>query len=727
MDFQKDNTKNKVFKQLILLMISSIVFGDIELVQYSEGNRPQVIANSPIKASDMNTIFEYINTQRNNNPVLTTTTFKVFKRGELISRTILDELYKNTEIYPNQNEIDSFFNIHPDNIISSSDLNTLFNKVITDVNRHGSVCPTGSNWDTANNQCSIPIYDISVNYEVDLATIIPFSSNYSFSNIVTIHPSVSGCLNLSGSDGPEDLTCNIFNSDNTNAGPITLFRLIATDQYNVTLEKDFRASFNLITENLALDPVIEEQAIQILNKSPEESVSFEEVQTITSISQDNAGFTNLDGIEYFTNLETFQTRNGNTLTNIDSLSNLSNLNRISIINEPVQSLPDLSKNENLSDLTLAGTQITDISNVGKLDSVTTLNLDSTPVEIGFESIANMTQLTFLNLNQTTFKLGSDLSLLQNLTNLEVLSIEDHLITDISLLSGLTNLTSLNLRFNEVTDLSPLVTVTPNLNDFLLFNRNNVVSTGFNTAFSNLNNNATRIFVRAIDDADMNLLANKPNMVSISIAAENFTNVSSLSGLQFLNSLNLSTVNFVPATALDFTGLNNLPSLKTFTITDSNNGVTGLNAISSFTTIEVFSGRRSNISDISFLSPLVNLSNVNLEFNPLIDIEALRNKTNLKTLNLRLQNDTSTFQSFYNSFLSVMPTLTGLETLFFERNEILDEDLSVFINLPSLKQLNFTVDDNPATVETPDISCTSPNVVSLKSQGVVVRIDNINCP
>src|SRR4028118_418873 len=117
----------------------------------------------------------------------------------------------------------------------------------------------------------------------------------------------------------------------------------------------------------------------------------------------------------------------------------------------ITDISSLGSLTNLTTLNLNSNQITDISSLGSLTNLTTLNLDNNQIsDISF--LGSLTNLTTLNLDNNQI---SDISFLGSLTNLTTLNLCSNQITDISALRKLTNLTKLDLRANRITDISVL--------------------------------------------------------------------------------------------------------------------------------------------------------------------------------------------------------------------------------------------------------------------------------
>jgi len=117
---------------------------------------------------------------------------------------------------------------------------------------------------------------------------------------------------------------------------------------------------------------------------------------------------------------------------------------------------------NLTELTLRGNEITDISSLSNLTLLEVLVISNTSVE----DISPLSALTNLNVLKLNHNRISNLSPLAALTNLRELELISEAIADISPLSSLENLEYLVLSFNQISDISPLRQL-PNLSSLCL--------------------------------------------------------------------------------------------------------------------------------------------------------------------------------------------------------------------------------------------------------------------
>ncbi|MEG4580668.1 leucine-rich repeat domain-containing protein [Microcoleus sp. MON1_C5] len=130
---------------------------------------------------------------------------------------------------------------------------------------------------------------------------------------------------------------------------------------------------------------------------------------------------------------------------------LSNLTELSLDGNQITDLTPLSALTNLTSLYLNNNQITDITRLSALTNLTSLYLNNNQIT-DITGLSALTNLTFLYLNNNQI---TDIRGLSALTNLTSLNLCSNQITDITPLSALTNLTDLNLYCNQITDITPL--------------------------------------------------------------------------------------------------------------------------------------------------------------------------------------------------------------------------------------------------------------------------------
>ncbi len=189
---------------------------------------------------------------------------------------------------------------------------------------------------------------------------------------------------------------------------------------------------------------------------PKGYITQDDVNNRTSLDLGNRGISNLQGIEYFTNLQTLFLDNNN-LTSLSRLSGLSKLKTLYCNNNQLTSL-NLSYFRNLEYLNCSNNKLT-ILYANNFSGLKTLNCSNNTLLT--ELYCYEDNLTTLNVTGCTALqklLGlknynlSTVTGLANCTALTYLSLSNCALTDMSAVSGMNNLTNLYLDNNRLTTL-----------------------------------------------------------------------------------------------------------------------------------------------------------------------------------------------------------------------------------------------------------------------------------
>ncbi|CEK36548.1 Ig-like domain-containing protein,Leucine Rich Repeat (LRR)-containing protein,putative S-layer protein,Internalin-A precursor,Protein prenyltransferase, alpha subunit,Leucine Rich repeats (2 copies) [[Clostridium] sordellii] len=179
-------------------------------------------------------------------------------------------------------------------------------------------------------------------------------------------------------------------------------------------------------------------------------IKKQDLLLIHRIDLSSKNITNLEGLQYCTNLEILSI-DGNQISDITPLSKLTNLTSLGLGENQITDIGALANLTNLTSLTLTNNQIKDINSLKNLNKLTFLSLGENQItDIG--ALANLTNLTSLRLDMNQI---TDIGVLANLTNLTNLSLDMNQITDIRALANLTNLTNLGLKDNRISDISAI--------------------------------------------------------------------------------------------------------------------------------------------------------------------------------------------------------------------------------------------------------------------------------
>ncbi len=186
------------------------------------------------------------------------------------------------------------------------------------------------------------------------------------------------------------------------------------------------------------------------------------VDDVSDITQDIApsltylgcrGFSDLSGIENFTNIETIDI----SLSSISSLSPLSSLTKLTTAKFSLDQLSDISALENLTDLqslSISGGVFTNLAPLANLTNLTYLSIRGTKLQ-NISALASLVNIRHLDLSKNAI---DDISALSMLPNLWSLSLSSNNISDISALGGLSDVWSVSLVDNNIVDVSALANI-----------------------------------------------------------------------------------------------------------------------------------------------------------------------------------------------------------------------------------------------------------------------------
>ena len=245
----------------------------------------------------------------------------------------------------------------------------------------------------------------------------------------------------------------------------------------------------------------------------------------------------------------------------------------------------------LSNLSLAGNEITDISSIVSLGGLTTLNLNNNSI--------------------------SDISPLANLKSLRTLYLDNNPITDFSPLYSLPSLTSLSVQGIEmsVEELEALSNALP--------------SCAINGASAKENPNVIALGGLTFD----------PSVTEIDLSYRNIADISALAECEKLTRVNLKGNSIT-----DISPLMDLPNLTYVDI--SENAVSDLRPFMGVSSLKYLYASNNNISTTVPLGKLTGLSELDLSGNQISNFSGIKKLKNLTVLNLADTGlDSSAFEYF----------------------------------------------------------------------------------
>ena len=204
------------------------------------------------------------------------------------------------------------------------------------------------------------------------------------------------------------------------------------------------------------DPNLRIAIAEALGKSPNASITAEDMATLENIVANDAGISDLTGLEHATHAFWFSFER-NQIFDLSPLAGLEKITGLALAGNQISDLSPLSGLINLSHLSIYNNP--EISDLSPLKGLTNLDYLSF---VGSGKISDLSALAgLINLKHFTMWGSpiSDLSPLTGLKDLEILDICGSKASDISVLAKLTGLKELYLVLNGILDVSPLRNLT----------------------------------------------------------------------------------------------------------------------------------------------------------------------------------------------------------------------------------------------------------------------------
>ena len=232
---------------------------------------------------------------------------------------------------------------------------------------------------------------------------------------------------------------------------------------------DYRPEDLVVIPDPNLQTVIE----RLLGKAPGALITAAEMARLERIEADDAGISNLTGLEAATQLERIEFRHnsisdlsplrgltrlnniklrGNRITDVSPLAGLINVDWLGLEENEIRDLSPLKDLTKLNGIGISRNPVVDVSPLASLTSLERIDAWRTPIS-DFSALAKLTRLRWI-------EFGDDRSIevlpsLKGLKALRRLEINDCNISDLSGLSELTQLERLELINNQISDITPL--------------------------------------------------------------------------------------------------------------------------------------------------------------------------------------------------------------------------------------------------------------------------------
>ncbi|MBY0215890.1 stalk domain-containing protein [Paenibacillus illinoisensis] len=176
------------------------------------------------------------------------------------------------------------------------------------------------------------------------------------------------------------------------------------------------------------DPNLEQTLKSLLNKNDNESLTKEDLESLTDVPLAGKGIKSLQGLEYAVNVTT-----------------------LDLSDNQIEDIKPLGKLTKLTDLSLLRNQLNDLSALEGLLNLNTLSISSNKIT-DLKPLAGLVNLWRLDAANNNIK---DLAPLSKLTNLLSLDLSSNQIYDLEPLRNLQRLSYLYLKNNRIWDLEPL--------------------------------------------------------------------------------------------------------------------------------------------------------------------------------------------------------------------------------------------------------------------------------
>ena len=431
------------------------------------------------------------------------------------------------------------------------------------------------------------------------------------------------------------------------------------------------------------DPNLRAAIKEALGKASGAAITVADMLKLKRLIGEDRGIENLTGLEFATNLTELSLK-GNKIGDISVLARLTNLTELSLKGNKIGDISVLARLTNLTYLHLSNNKIGDVSALARLTNLTKLYLHEN--NIGDISVlANLTKLTSLVLWNN--KIG-DISVLARLTNLTYLHLSNNKIGDVSALARLTNLTKLYLHENNIGDISVLANLTK-LTSLVLWN-NKIGDISVLARLTNL----TYLHLSSNKIGDISVLANLTKLTSLHLSSNKIGDISVLANLTKLTSLHLRNnkiSDFSPIAGL-------IPNLEYYShsgqrvespavnIPDPNLRAAIKEALgkasgavisrADMLKLKKLIGEDRGIENLTGLEFATNLTVLRLKGNKIGDVSALAGLTNLTYLSLWENNIGD---------ISALARLTKLTKLYLSKNNI--GDVSALARLTNLTYLS----------------------------------------
>lgn len=205
------------------------------------------------------------------------------------------------------------------------------------------------------------------------------------------------------------------------------------------------------TTNLApIAKLYQLKELSVVSKTISDLSAIATLTNLEKLNIDSTRVNNLNFLKPLKNLQSFKYDAAASLKDIDPLLGLTNLTELSLSGYDLANLTEVKKLTKIKRLTLSSPVITNLDFVENMKDLEELLIVGKDVDIS--SVSKLPGLRYLHIEHSGV---TDISALKGMLSLQDIYLDDNKITDISALENLSDLTTLRISKNRIESLAPL--------------------------------------------------------------------------------------------------------------------------------------------------------------------------------------------------------------------------------------------------------------------------------
>jgi len=425
--------------------------------------------------------------------------------------------------------------------------------------------------------------------------------------------------------------------------------IISKDSIGDALYKDINHQLNNILNITKLDI-----------SSKYDITSLEPLSKLTELHTLDVSYTMINDLYPIRNLVNLQDLNiSNTpVNNLDALIYSMSLQKLNISHTQVYSLNAIVNLSNLKIINISSTYIDDIRPLTQMTAISNLDMNNNPGINDIESLAELKELTYLDISNCPI---DDISSLSNLNHLSIFRCNNTMTNDLSPLSNLNKLTIVHCENTEITNLDALNDMTDLAKIYCdntllneekaveFMNKNPHVLVVYETKklkkwFSSLSQEWKEIFASNVD-IDISNPSKEDLHQVISILELDISDHEKITSLEPIS--RLKNIKTLKAPHTNITSINALYELRELDYLDmSHTNIENISALENLSGISYIDISNTQISNIEVFKNIHNLKYINIDSTPITSLKPIFNSSAIRKINANNTNiDNSEFEAF----------------------------------------------------------------------------------